>query len=272
MASLLQQPTEHSGVISIYKVPVKGIPSLVELPLFYDPKNPGLRICEPYRDAEYGITVFSGLFNTTEWIPLHSEQVTPSVDLSTLPGFWKDSCEDPDIRSSSWYMKYFLLADENGRSSQKPNENIQGLFGPVYVVKQWHRSDPATEAPISLDTADIPLIQERLGILAKTTFCTSIQAMNNAYVDIRNYLDRRQYHIPEFQKLFHKSLDESSDVKRDTLTNKSYFVGVTEYERMGQLNGFLESLHKNICLAYPMTGSSIPLKQYKLKGTSNGAE
>jgi len=266
MASLPQQPTEHSGVISIYKLPVKGTPSLVELPLFYDPKNPGPRICEPYSDDRYGITVFSGLFPTTEWLSLHSDQVTPSVDPSTLPGYWKDSCDDPDIRSSSWYIKYFLLADENGRSSQKPNENIQGLFGPAYVVKQWHRSDPATEAPISLDTADIPLIQERLGILAKTTFCTSIQAMNNAYVDMR------QYHIPEFQKLFHKSLDESSDVKRDTLTNKPYFVAVTEFQRMGQLNGFLKSLHKNINLAYPMTGSSIPLKQYKLKGTSNGAE
>ena len=265
MASLPQQPTKHSGVISIYKLPVKGTPSLVELPLFYDPKNPGPRICEPYSDDKYGITVFSGLFPTTEWLSLHSDQVTPSVEPSTLPGFWKDSCEDPDIQSR-WEIAYSLLADENGRYSQKPNENIKGLFGPAYVVKQWHRSDPATEAPISLDTADIPLIQERLGILAKTTFCTSIQAMNNAYVDMR------QYHIPEFQKLFHKSLDEFCDVKRDTLTNKPYFVGVTEYERMGQLNVFLKSLQKNICLAYPMTGSSIPLKQYKLKGTSNGAE
>lgn len=264
MASLLQQPTEHSGVISIYKVPVKGTPSLVELPLFYDPKNPGPRICEPSSDAKYGITVFSGLFNTTEWIPLHSEQVTPPVEPSTLPGFWKDSYEDPDIQSR-WEIAYSLLV-ANGRYSPVPNENIKGLNGHAYVVKQWHRSDPATEAPISLDTADIPLIQERLGMLKKTKFCTSIQAMNNAYVDMC------QYHIPEFQKLFHKSLDEFCDVKRDTLTNKPYFVGVTEYERMAQLNGFLKSLHKNINLAYPMTGSSIPLKQYKLKVSSNGAE
>ena len=248
--------------VKIYKLPVNGEPSLVDLSFTYDAENPGERTQAPYNDDTYGTVVFSGFFRVTEWKTLHKENVTPSVPPNTLPGFWQDGCDDDEIHSP-WEIRYHLLCDENGRLARLPmNQNLHGLVGKAYVVKQWFKSDPATEVPISIEASDIPLIQQRLRILAKTTFCSSIHAMSNAFIDLMNNEQlRRSPRYHELRRLLNEALDAYNNARRDDLTNKPYFVGDTPYQRMEQLNQFLTYFYFTISCKF---GITIPVKQFTL--------
>lgn len=185
--------------VTIVKIPTHGQPTLVSLS--------GERACKPLTDNGE-MLVLSGLFEVMEII-----------------GLWRTKPRN------GTFVSYSMVFDEEGRLKKlTPNETLPGMLGHGYVYKEEVSNKDDDRKPLSIEEEDLPLIRERLRIVAATTFCPSMDAFRG--------LCRRYGRFPGVYILMYQAMDSSEFATKDGKTR--YFKGTTVEERLESYRSFVE--------------------------------
>jgi len=130
------------------------------------------------------------------------------------------------------FVSYSMVFDEEGRLKKlTPNETLPGMLGHGYVYKEEVNKDEDDRKPLSIEEEDLPLIRERLRIVAATTFCPSMDAFHGLCVEY----NRR---FPNVYILMYQAMDSSEFATKDGKTR--YFKGTTVEERLESFRSFDE--------------------------------
>lgn len=186
--------------VTIVKIPTHGQPILVSLS--------GERACKPLTDNGE-ILVLSGFFEVME-----------------IFGLWRTKPRN------GTFVSYSMVFDEEGRLKKlTPNETLPGMLGHGYVYKEEvSNKDDDDRKPLSIEEEDLPLIRERLRIVAATTFCPSMDAFRG--------LCRRYGRFPGVYILMYQAMDSSEFATKDEFSGKWYFNGATVEERLESFRSF----------------------------------